>query len=99
MRLNLNIKNKHIDQGERANPSNCAIAKALKDKMRNLDKIGVFPDFAYIVVKNRSKTQAYKAKLNKTATSFIKEFDDYRVVAPFKLNLSFRPIKYAKQIA
>lgn len=98
MKLKLNINGKHIDLGERANPSNCAIARALKGKMRNLDRVGVFPDFAYIVVKNRKKTQAYKAKLNKTAMNFIKAFDDFKPVVAFAMSLNFRPIKYAKQL-
>jgi hypothetical protein len=98
MKLHLGIKNKHIDFGERTNPSNCAIAKALKGKIRNLDKVGVFPNFAYIIVKNRSKTQAYKAKLNKAAAAFIKNFDDYKPVAPFELNLNFKLIKVAKEL-
>jgi hypothetical protein len=98
MRLNLGIKDKHINEGERTNPQNCAIARALRDRVRNLDKVGVFPDYAYLVVKNRSKTQAFKAKLNKAASQFIKNFDDGRAVNSFKIGLNFKPIKVAKEL-
>lgn len=98
MRLNLGIKDKHIYEGERTNPQNCAIARALRDKVRNLDKVGVFPDYAYLAIKKRNKTQAFKAKLNKAASQFIKNFDDGRAVSAFKLNLNFRPVLVAKEL-
>jgi hypothetical protein len=99
MKISLGIKDKHILQGEMANPQNCAIARALKDRIHNLDKVGVFPSHAYLVVKKNNKTSAFKAKLNKAAAAFIKSFDEGRPVNAFKLNLNLRPIKYVKELA
>lgn len=98
MRINLGIKNKHIQFGERANPQNCAIAKALKDKMHNIDKVGVFPSHVYLTVKKHNKTSAFKAKLNAAARTFIKRFDEGMPVNAFKLNLDLRSINYAKEL-
>jgi len=98
MKLNLNIRDKHIIQGEQSNPQNCAIARALKDKIGNIQKVGVFPNFAYLVLKRRNKSKAYKAKLNKKAESFIKRFDDGKAVNAFKFNISFREMSDAKEL-
>lgn len=101
MKIKLGIKDKHITFGEVANPQNCAIAKALKEKMHNISKIGVFPGNVYLVVKNNRKTTAYKGKLSNKAINFIKAFDAGKPVNSFTLNLSLKPIKnnFAKEIA
>lgn len=99
MKIRLGIKDKHIQYGERANPQNCAIAKALKDKMHNIDKVGVFPSHVYLVVKKQNKSSAFKAKLTKAASEFIKRFDHGLPVSTFALNLNLRPINYAKELA
>jgi len=99
MKISLGIKDKHIQFGEKANPQNCAIAKALKDKIHNLDKVGVFPDSVYLVVKKNKKTSAFKAALTKSTSNFIKGFDSGLPVNSFKLNLNLRPVSYVKELA
>ena len=101
MKLKLGIKDKHIFEGERANPQNCAIARALKDKIRNITKVGVFPENVYLVVKkNKKETLAYKGDLTKTAAAFIKRFDEGKPVYGFNLNLTLKPVNtYIKQLA
>jgi hypothetical protein len=102
MKISLGIKDKHIQYGEKANPQNCAIARAIKEKMHNIDKVGVFPGHVYLVTRNKktNKTSAYKAKLSKKVDEFIKRFDDGKPVNSFVLSLDLKHIgKFAKEIA
>ncbi|NBP02648.1 MAG: hypothetical protein EBU90_21525 [Proteobacteria bacterium] len=101
MKIKLGIKDKHITFGEIANPQNCAIAKALKEKVHNVSKIGVFPGNVYLVVKKNKKNIAYKGKLSQKAVNFIKAFDAGKPVNQFILSLNLKPIanNFAKEIA
>lgn len=93
MKLNLNITNKHIQNGTFSDPSNCAIAKAMKAKLGQGIKVGVFPDRVYLEVKKNNNTRRYKGAVSKKIAQFIKRFDAGLPVSPFKLTFSLSKAK------
>jgi hypothetical protein len=83
----INITEKNIFEGEKANPQNCAIARAIKRNMKGkLMSVSVLP--SHIVVKTKNKE--YIAVMPKEGSSFIKRFDRGLAVNSFKLNLKFK---------
>jgi hypothetical protein len=66
----INITEKNIFEGEKANPENCAIARAIKRNMKGkLMSVSVLP--SHIVVKTKNKE--YIAAMPKEGSSFIKD--------------------------
>ena len=83
----LKITNKNILEGEKANPQNCAIARAIKAKMKNkFEEVSVLP--SHVTLKIDEKI--FVAPMPKEATNFIKRFDRGLAVNPFELNLKFK---------
>lgn len=94
MKLNLRINNKHINEGLQGEPTGCAIAQALKDRVRNILDVAVFPSHFYVSVVNNKKVKYYKGNLPKAASYFIKKFDNNKeLVLPFSLTLNAKPTK------
>jgi hypothetical protein len=87
MNKNINIKEKNIMQGEKANPQNCAIARALKEQYKKeLKNISVLP--SHVVLELKKGT--YTATMPKEGINFIKRFDRGLAVNPFDLKLRFK---------
>jgi hypothetical protein len=86
MKKHITITNKNIKEGELANPENCAIARSLKDSIRNLKTVSVLADHIKIGLKNG---KSYSAEMPKEGTNFIKRFDRGQAVNKFKLDLNF----------
>ena len=87
MKQTLNITNKNILEGEKADPQNCAIARAIKNKMKKqIQEVSVLP--AQVILKIDNKM--FVAPMPKEGTGFIKRFDRGLAVNPFKLNLKFK---------
>lgn len=87
MKKTINITEKNIFEGEKANPQNCAIARAIKRNMKGkLMSVSVLP--SHIVVKTKNKE--YIAAMPKEGSNFIKRFDRGLAVNSFKLNLKFK---------
>lgn len=87
MKQNLKITNKNILEGEKANPQNCAIARAIKTKMKNkIDSVSVLPTQVILEIDKNM----FIAKMPKKGTDFIKRFDHGLAVNAFNLNLRFR---------
>ena len=83
----INIKEKNIMQGEKADPQNCAIARALKEQYKNkLTKVSVLPSHVVLEVKK----ETYTATMPKEGKNFIKRFDRGLAVNPFSLKLRFK---------
>lgn len=88
MKQTINITNQNIQNGEKANPQNCAIAKALKNKFRNRIKdISVLPSHVAISFENNKE---FFAKMPKEGAEFIKRFDKGLPVNRIKLDLNFK---------
>lgn len=86
--LKLKISNKNILEGEKANPQNCAIAKALKNKFRNKIKdISVLP--SHIALSFKTNEELF-AKMPTEGTNFIKRFDRGLAVNRLELKLNFK---------
>jgi hypothetical protein len=87
MNKKINITEKNILEGEKANPQNCAIARAIKSKMKKkIQEISVLP--TQVVLKMDKKI--FIAEMPKYGTNFIKRFDRGQAVNAFKLNLKFK---------
>lgn len=87
MNRTLKITNKNILEGEKADPQNCAIARAIKNKMRkNIEEVSVLPTQVILKMDNKM----FIARMPKEGTNFIKRFDRGLAVNPFELNLKFK---------
>jgi len=87
MNKNINITERNIFEGEKANPQNCAIARAIKKEMKGkIKSISVLP--SHVVV--RTKNQEYIASMPKVGADFIKRFDHGQAVNSFSLKLNFK---------
>ena len=87
MKQTLKITNKNILEGEKANPQNCAIARAIKSKMRkNIEEVSVLPTQVVLKIDNKM----FVAPMPKEGKNFIKRFDHGLSVNPFELNLKFK---------
>lgn len=87
MKQNLKITDKNILEGEKANPQNCAIARAIKSKMRKkITNISVLPTQVTLEIDNKM----FVADMPKKGTNFIKRFDRGLAVNAFELNLNFK---------
>lgn len=86
MKKHIKVTNKNIKEGELANPENCAIARSLKDNIRNLKDVSVLADHIKINLKNG---KSYYAEMPKQGTNFIKRFDRGQAVNKLELDLNF----------
>jgi len=87
MKKTINITNRNITEGEKANPQNCAIARAIKSKMRKeIEEVSVLPSQVTLKIDNK----IFVAPMPKQGASFIKRFDRGLAVNPFELNLKFK---------
>jgi len=87
MNKKINIKEKNITQGEKANPQNCAIARALKEQYKKkIKNVSVLP--SHVVLEFLKET--YTASMPKEGKEFIKRFDRGLAVNPFVLKLKFK---------
>jgi len=87
MKQNIRITNKNILEGEKANPQNCAIARAIKSKMKKkITNVSVLPTQVILEMKK----QMFIAPMPKEGKNFIKRFDRGIAVNPFELNLKFK---------
>jgi len=85
--LTFQITNKNILEGEKANPQNCAIARAIKNKMKKkIEDVSVLP--SQVTLKMDDKL--FIAEMPKEAANFIKRFDRGLAVNAFELNLKFK---------
>lgn len=85
--LKFKITDKNILEGEKANPQNCAIARAIKSKMKKkIEDISVLPSQVTLRIDNK----LFIAEMPKKAGNFIKRFDRGLAVNAFKLNLKFK---------
>jgi len=81
------ITDRNILEGEKANPQNCAIARAIKSKMKKkIKEVSVLPTQ---VVLEMDKN-IFIATMPKVGTNFIKRFDRGQAVNSFELNLKFK---------
>ena len=84
---NIKINNKNIRRGEKANPQNCAIAKAIKEQMKQkISNVSVLPSRIVLSIKNKN----YFAQMPNEGKNFIKRFDRGLAVNPFVLKLKFK---------
>ena len=91
MKLNFKITKNDIKNGERSNPSNCAIARSVK-RNKNIDikSVSVFHDVCILKKTNSyGKLVSYAAYLPQKAQTFVRNFDHKLKVSPFALNLNF----------
>lgn len=86
MKKQIKVTNKNIQEGSLVDPQGCAIARSLKDSIRNLDGVSVLADEIKIFFKNG---KSYSAVMPKEGTKFIKRFDRGQAVNPLKLELEF----------
>lgn len=87
MKYDINITNRNILEGEKANPQNCAIARAIKSKLKKkVEEVSVLP--TQVILKIDKKM--FVAEMPKEGTNFIKRFDRGLAVNPFELNLKFK---------
>ena len=87
MKHNIKITNSNILEGEKANPQNCAIARAIKSKLKKkVQEVSVLP--AQVILKIDKKM--FVAEMPKEGTNFIKRFDRGLAVNAFELNLKFK---------
>jgi len=87
MKQKLKITNKNILEGEKANPQNCAIARAIKNKMKKeIQEVSVLATQVVLKIDNKM----FVAPMPKEGTNFIKRFDRGLAVNPFELNLKFK---------
>ena len=81
------ITNKNILEGEKANPQNCAIARAIKNKMKKeIQEVSVLATQVVLKIDNKM----FVATMPKEGTNFIKRFDRGLAVNHFELNLKFK---------
>jgi len=99
MKLNLSVSKGDIENGEKAQPNNCAIAKALKRNVAGLKEVAVFVNHAHFKVNKNKKSINYVCSMPKEASKFIRDFDRGLAVAPFKLKLNFTPLASYKSFA
>ena len=86
MNHKINVTNTNILEGEKANPQNCAIAKAIKSKMKKkISSVSVLPSHVTLKIDNKM----FVAEMPKAGADFIKRFDRGIAVNSFKLNLKF----------
>jgi len=87
MKKTFNITDKNIFEGEKANPQNCAIARAIKKQMKSkIQDVSVLPSHVTLRIDNKM----FIAEMPKYASNFIKRFDHGQAVNNFKLNLNFK---------
>lgn len=87
MNKKINITERNIFEGEKANPQNCAIARAIKKEMKGkIKSVSVLPSHVTFETKNKH----YVAEMPKEGTEFIKRFDRGLAVAAFELKLNFK---------
>ena len=87
MKKTFNITDKNIFEGEKANPQNCAIARAIKKQMKSkIQDVSVLPSHVTLRIDNKM----FVAEMPKYASNFIKRFDHGQAVNNFKLNLNFK---------
>ena len=87
MKQTLRITNKNILEGEKANPQNCAIARAIKSKMKKkVTEVSVLPSQVILHIDKKM----FIAKMPKNGANFIKRFDHGLAVNAFELNLKFK---------
>jgi hypothetical protein len=86
MNYEINITNRNIREGEKANPQNCAIARAIKSQLKKIKDVSVLGANVSMQVDNK----IFVAKMPKVGENFIKRFDRGIAVNPFKLKLKFR---------
>jgi hypothetical protein len=87
MKQKLKITNKNILEGEKADPQNCAIAKAIKNKMKKkIAEVSVLPTQVVL----RIDKKMFIAQMPKEGRNFIKRFDHGLAVNPFELDLKFK---------
>jgi len=87
MNKTINITERNIFEGEKANPQNCAIARAIKKEMKGkLKSVSVLPSHISLTFKKKN----YFAQMPKEGTEFIKRFDRGQAVNSFKIKLNFK---------
>ena len=87
MNKTINITERNIFEGEKANPQNCAIARAIKKNMKGkVTSIAVLPSHVNMRIKNKE----YTAVMPKIGATFIKRFDEGQAVNSFSLDLKFK---------
>ena len=87
MKRTFKITDKNILEGEKANPQNCAIAKAIKGKMKKkITEVSVLPTQVILHIDKKM----FIAEMPAKGTNFIKRFDRGLAVNGFELNLSFK---------
>ena len=87
MKKTIKISNTNIFEGEKANPQNCAIARAIKSKMKKkISSVSVLPSHVTLKIDNKM----FFADMPKIGADFIKRFDKGTAVNPFQLKLKFR---------
>jgi len=88
MKTTINVTNKNILEGEKANPQNCAIARALKNQLRqDIKSVSVLPSHVAISLKNNKELFA---EMPKEGAEFIKRFDRGLPTNRLKLKLNFK---------
>lgn len=87
MKKTIKITDTNILEGEKANPQNCAIARAIKSKMKKkITGLSVLP--TQVILEMDKKM--FIAEMPKSGTNFIKRFDRGLAVNAFELNLKFK---------
>ena len=87
MKHTIKISNTNILEGEKANPQNCAIARAIKGKMKKkITDVSVLPSHVTLRIDNK----IFVAEMPKVGANFIKRFDHGQAVNAFKLDLKFK---------
>lgn len=87
MNHSIKITNTNILEGEKANPQNCAIARAIKSKMKKkITNVSVLPSHVTLTIDKKM----FVAKMPKAGANFIKRFDRGQAVNSFQLNLNFK---------
>jgi len=87
MNHTIKITDRNILEGEKANPQNCAIARAIKSKMKKkITDVSVLPSHVTLRIDNK----IFVAEMPKVGANFIKKFDRGQGVNAFKLNLKFK---------
>lgn len=99
MKLNLSVTKGDIENGEKAQPNNCAVARALKRNIDGIKDVAVFVNHAHFRVRKNKKTTNYVASLPKEANKFIRNFDRGLAVVPSKFKMTFIPLASYKSFA
>lgn len=88
MHLNLNITDRDINKGERANPSECAIARAIKrNRTIKTASVSVFYDKCVVHAVKNGKTVSYVGRLPDQASTFVHQFDHFKAVCPMSFSI------------